>query len=66
MPFQNSPWFVPSRSTGRQASGYEDTVPKVSGHGELFGAGGGSGSSGLGVALVKVGALPLGGSGGAD
>lgn len=68
MPFQNSPWFVPERSTGRQASGYEDTVPKVSGHGELFGAGGGSGSagsSGLGVALVKVGALPLIGFGGA-
>lgn len=69
MPFQNSPWFVPERSTGRQASGYEDTVPKVSGHGELFVAGGGgagsAGSAGFGVALVRVGASPLVGFGGA-
>lgn len=65
MPFQNSPWFVPERSTGRQASGDEDTVPKVSGHGELFGAGGGFGERGAGVALAKVGTLPLIGFGGA-
>lgn len=67
MPFQNSPWFVPERSTGRQASGYEDTVPKVSGHGELFVAGGGAGSAGsagFGVSLVRVGGFRLVGFGG--